>query len=148
MPSKQELLNSDPFHLVELGLAMQKADKDFADEIGALLSVISDATVHWEGPGSDAADHHIREAQEAGRKLSVEGQETSNAMIDAGNGLMWWRESVLARIRDAESVGCVVDDGWTVRHEDAAQAQVHQNLVNDAVFEYNDATSELVRRIR
>lgn len=145
--TKGMLYASNPYALVEAGNALQGGDESFVAELDLMVSGVRSSGSSWSGDAYDAAYDCVSGERDAGSKLTDEIVELADAMLDAGNELVAWRDALIGKVAEAEAVGCTVRDDWFVDHDDSALIEAHQGVINEALLSYCTTAANAAARI-
>lgn len=104
----------------------------------------------WSGTAYLAAYDRVAGDHQQVQKLALEVDElvvVLNSQVDA---VISHRATLLSKVADAQGLGMTVDDVWKVMDYDNVEADVrsdHQQLINNALFPFEDAVTKAVQAI-
>ncbi|MEV6561196.1 hypothetical protein AB0M22_36145 [Nocardia sp. NPDC051756] len=139
-PTLSQVQNQwQPWKLNEAGEEIKTRNTEFGTLIDQTVTQIRDAGSHWSGDAYYAAYDRIAGDRDTANKMAQETTELANALINGGNTLTGYRQSLLDKVTEATTAGFKVSDDWqvTASGDGAGEEDLHthQTAITTALNE-------------
>ncbi|MFI6171290.1 hypothetical protein ACIBCN_31245 [Nocardia sp. NPDC051052] len=128
-----------PWKLNEAGEEIKTRNTEFGTLIDQTVTQIRDAGSHWSGDAYYAAYDRIAGDRDTAGKMAQETTELANALINGGNTLTGYRQSLLDKVTEATTAGFKVSDDWQVTASGDSSSEddlhTHQTAITTALNE-------------
>lgn len=138
-----------------------EAVKTWATQLAAArssLMVCADTTMthmrdvqgSWSGAAYTSAYDRVAGDHGQVQKLALEIDELVTAVNTSVDDVSSHRTNLLGKVAEAQGLGMTVDDVWKVMDYDNVEADVrrdHQQLINNALWPFEDSVSKAVQAI-
>ncbi|MFI6997466.1 hypothetical protein [Nocardia sp. NPDC050175] len=138
-PTLSQVQNQwQPWKLNEAGEEIKARNTDFGALIDQTVTQIREAGSHWSGDAYYAAYDRIAGDRDIANKMAQETTELANALINGGNTLTGYRQSLLDKVTEATAAGFQVSEDWQVTASGDSSGDdlhTHQTAITTALNE-------------
>lgn len=151
-PTLSQVQNQwQPWKLNEAGEEIKTRNTEFGTLIDQTVTQIRDAGSHWSGDAYYAAYDRIAGDRDTANKMALETTELANALINGGNTLTGYRQSLLDKVTEATTAGFKVSDDWQVTASGDSSSDddlhTHQTAITTALNEMVGTQAGIVTAI-
>ncbi|MFE9582481.1 hypothetical protein ACFYO1_39345 [Nocardia sp. NPDC006044] len=151
-PTLSQVQNQwQPWKLNEAGEEIKTRNTEFGTLIDQTVTQIRDAGSHWSGDAYYAAYDRIAGDRDTANKMAQETTELANALINGGNTLTGYRQSLLDKVTEATTAGFKVSDDWQVTASGDGSSEedlhTHQTAITTALNEMVGTQAGIVTAI-
>ncbi|MFC9440737.1 hypothetical protein [Nocardia sp. NPDC057030] len=151
-PTLSQVQNQwQPWKLNEAGEEIKTRNTEFGTLIDQTVTQIRDAGSHWSGDAYYAAYDRIAGDRDTANKMAQETTELANALINGGNTLTGYRQSLLDKVTEATTAGFKVSDDWQVTASGDGSGEedlhTHQTAITTALNEMVGTQAGIVTAI-
>ncbi|WP_328657580.1 TPR repeat region-containing protein [Nocardia salmonicida] len=114
------------------------------------MTHMRDMQASWAGAAYLAAYDRVAGDHLQVQKLAMEVDELVTVINDQVDNVVSHRTTLLGKVTDAQGLGMTIDDVWKVMDYDNVEADVrrdHQQLINNALYPFEDAVTKAVQAI-
>ncbi|WP_051407004.1 hypothetical protein [Nocardia sp. CNY236] len=147
MPTRTQLGRWDIGALDRWAATLTKSSNDCVQYLGKVRAHFTDVRDDWSGAAYDAAYDRVLEDHDQGRKLTVEVEDLAVELSRAAETVASYRSVLLGRVADAEDAALAVAEDWQVSGAPEESVIAHQELINSAYYDLNNAVQDIARRV-
>ncbi len=114
------------------------------------MTHMRDAQGSWSGSAYMSAYDRVAGDHGQVQKLALEIDELVTDVNTRVDDVISHRANLLGKVADAQGLGMTIDDAWKVMDYDNVEADVrrdHQQLINNALWPFEDSVSKAVQAI-